>query len=118
MKGKKGKKARHDDDEDTKGKKAKAKRKAKDDDDDGDEDTKKSTKKRGGKVELSDSTVLTFAKKRSKGGPKTDLLNLIPKKKGITLKKLVAAAKEEDMAVAKVKGWAKFLVAQGYAEAA
>ena len=88
--------------------------------------TKKSKKERApkkekvvrvAKVKVEDSTVLSKVKPRPKGGPKTTFLNLIPKK-GITFKKLLAAAAEIDISSAKAKKWIQYHIKKGFAEAA
>lgn len=73
-------------------------------------------KERAEKVEFSDKTTIAKVKDRDKGGPKSALLALIPKK-GITIKALNAAAKEEGISASKVKGFVKFLHSYGYIKA-
>lgn len=75
-------------------------------------DTDKSAKKEGS-VKLADSSTITKVKDREKGGGKSKLLNMIPKK-GITLKALVEAASEHDVSASKVKSWVNSLASYGY----
>lgn len=123
----------------------KKKSKSKDDDDDEDEDeddeeddkssrrkskgskkessVKKSSKKSAEKgeakaaVKIGDSTTVSFLKKRPGGGPKSDLIKMIPKK-GIKVKALLATAKEEGLNTGKVKKWLPLFVKRGFIKAA
>lgn len=77
---------------------------------------KSEKKARGnGAVKIGADTVLAKVKDRSKGGSKTTVLNMMPKK-GITLAKLQAAAKEEGIGAAKVLKWSQGFVKRGLAK--
>lgn len=56
-------------------------------------------------VTFKDTTKVVFVKQRDKEGGRTNLLALIPKKGGITVKQLTAKAKAEEIAAAKVIPW-------------
>lgn len=59
-------------------------------------------------VTLTDNTVLVRLKSdRNKKGPKQKILELVPYKGGVTLRKLVAEAKKADLPYKKVPAWAK-----------
>jgi hypothetical protein len=89
-----------------------------DDDDDSDEEEEKPRrKKRREKVKIEDKTTVSKIGDREKGGPKTKLLGMIPKK-GITVKQLSAAAGEEGIKSSKVKNFLKSLHKYGYIKAA
>ena len=124
-----------DDDEDTeksskkeksvskKSKKAKGK---KSDDKDTKKPAKKADKKSNkkadkpakvAKVKLEDGSKLSKVRSRDKGGVKTKLLDLIPKKGSITLKKLKAAAVEAEIPKGKIESLVKGLVKNGYVKA-
>jgi hypothetical protein len=111
---KKGKKAKspvsESEDEDEKpSKKVKSK-------DEGDEKPSKKakTEKKAKKAkELTDESTVSKLKDRPKGGPKTKLLNLIPRK-GISFKKLLSKAKEEGLPKAKIGAWVKVMSKNGF----
>ena len=101
----------------------KAKKKATTKDDDEEEDTPKPRKKKAvakdddeddepAKV-LSDKSIVAKIGERDKGGPKSKLLALIPKK-GITVKELTIAAKEEGIPAGKIKSFVNFLIQYEY----
>jgi len=98
--GKKKRVAKDDDDDEEDSKPTRKRRAVKDDDDDEDDAP--------AKVVLSEKSIVAKVKERDKGGPKSKLLALIPKK-GISVKELTAAAKEEGIAAGKVKPFVTFL---------
>jgi len=89
-----------------KGKKAKAEKPAK--------KAKAEKAEKPAKFKLEDSTKLKRGKKRPGGGPKSKLANELIPKSGITFKKLLAAAKEEGIAPAKVKTWVPRFIKKGF----
>lgn len=76
---------------------------------------KKARKPRTEAVKLGPNTVLAKIKDRPKGGPKTTVLNLMPKK-GIKLAALEKAAKEEGVNPSKVAKFAGLMVKYGFAK--
>jgi len=76
---------------------------------------KKPAAKRHPTIKLTDHSLIIRIGDRKKGGPKTKLLDLIPKS-GVTVQKLTVAAKKAELPVAKVARWIKFLRAYNYVD--
>lgn len=110
--GKKGKKNRGDDEETPKKKKkVKAEKEGREEKEPKKEKKEKKSKKA---AKLSDESTVSKLKDRPKGGPKTKLLNLIPRK-GLSFKKLLSKAKEElGHKADKVTKWVQLMAKNGF----
>lgn len=97
--------AKDDDEDEEDDKPVRKRRAAKDDEDDEDEKPEK--------VVIKDNTIVAKIKERDKGGPKSKVLALIPKK-GISIKELTIDAKEEGIASSKIKEFITFLLKYEY----
>jgi hypothetical protein len=75
---------------------------------------KKAAATKAAPVKVVDSTAVTFKAARSKSGPRTELLALVPRKGGITMKALAAKAEDEGIKAARVGKFVAFLARYGY----